>query len=70
MALTKPMRDVQRALEDEGFEIVSVSINKHVKWRVRLGEREGLVVTAITPSDHRSIRNTIRCAYSAVNKEY
>ncbi len=70
MALTKPLRDVQRALEAEGFEIVGVSINKHAKWRVRLGDREGLVVTSISPSDRRSIRNTISSAYSAVSKEY
>ena len=52
----KWMKKVRRVITDEGFELIDVSINNHIKWRVTLPawENARLLVTSGTPSSNRS----------------
>jgi hypothetical protein len=52
--MNSPLQDT---LESMGFTLEGR--RKHLRWRHRNG---GLLITSVTPSDHRAARNIIRDA--------
>jgi hypothetical protein len=55
--VTKNRREVENLVKVMGFTILSCEQGRHHKYRLATPQGERLLVTSVTASDHRAMRN-------------